>query len=82
MGAPTGSTCTVLALPCRTTVTVARSVETRDGGGVREGSGSAKNSSTCILAAEPSYLTVLLRVRGNTAAERWALNRRREFDRR
>ena len=28
------------------------------------------------------YVTLLLRVRGNTDAERWALERRREFDRR
>ncbi len=38
--------------------------------------------SVGVLAAELPYVTVLLRVRGNTAAERWALNRRREFDRR
>jgi len=38
--------------------------------------------SVDVLAAELPYVTVLLRVRGNTAAERWALNRRREFDRR
>ncbi|MBW3648754.1 MAG: TetR/AcrR family transcriptional regulator [Actinobacteria bacterium] len=38
--------------------------------------------SVDVLAAELPYVTLLLRVRGNTAAERWALNRRREFDRR
>jgi len=38
--------------------------------------------SVDVLAAELPYVIVLLRVRGNTAAERWALNRRREFDRR
>jgi AcrR family transcriptional regulator len=32
--------------------------------------------------AELPYVTLLLRVRGNTEAERWALSRRREFDRR
>jgi AcrR family transcriptional regulator len=34
-----------------------------------------------VLAAELPYVTLLLRVRGNTATERWALDRRREFDR-
>jgi AcrR family transcriptional regulator len=35
-----------------------------------------------VLIAELPYVTLLLRVRGNTAAERWALERRREFDHR
>ena len=35
-----------------------------------------------VLIAELPYVTLLLRVRGNTATERWALERRREFDRR
>ncbi len=35
-----------------------------------------------VLTAELPYVTLLLRVRGNTAAERWALERRREFDHR
>lgn len=35
-----------------------------------------------VLAAELPYVTLLLRVRGNTAAERWALERRRDFDQR
>lgn len=35
-----------------------------------------------VLAALLPYVTLLLRVRGNTEAERWALERRREFDRR
>jgi AcrR family transcriptional regulator len=34
-----------------------------------------------VLCAELAYVTLLLRVRGNTATERWALERRREFDR-
>ncbi|MGA2209527.1 MAG: TetR/AcrR family transcriptional regulator [Acidimicrobiales bacterium] len=34
-----------------------------------------------VLCAELPYVTVLLRVRGNTDTERWALDRRREFDR-
>ncbi len=34
-----------------------------------------------VLCAEAPYVTVLLRVRGNTETERWALERRREFDR-
>ncbi|MFI9649079.1 TetR/AcrR family transcriptional regulator [Streptomyces sp. NPDC052040] len=33
-----------------------------------------------VLTAELPYVTLLLRVRGNTATERWALERRREFD--
>ncbi len=38
--------------------------------------------SVQVLAARLPYVTLLLRVRGNTAAERWALERRREFDNR
>jgi AcrR family transcriptional regulator len=34
-----------------------------------------------VLAERLPYVTLLLRVRGNTEAERWALERRREFDR-
>ena len=33
-----------------------------------------------VLTSELPYVTLLLRVRGNTATERWALARRREFD--
>lgn len=33
-----------------------------------------------VLMAELPYVTLLLRVRGNTRTERWALERRREFD--
>ncbi|MGA4840748.1 TetR/AcrR family transcriptional regulator [Streptomyces sp. G45] len=33
-----------------------------------------------VLVAELPYVTLLLRVRGNTDTERWALDRRREFD--
>src|SRR4028118_2211571 len=33
--------------------------------------------SARVLAAELPYVTLLLRVRGNTATERWALERRR-----
>lgn len=33
-----------------------------------------------VLVAQLPYVTLLLRVRGNTEAERWALERRREFD--
>ena len=36
--------------------------------------------SARVLAAELPYVTLLLRVHGNTDAERWALQRRREFD--
>ncbi|MFJ4034724.1 TetR/AcrR family transcriptional regulator [Streptomyces griseoluteus] len=35
-----------------------------------------------VLMAELPYVTLLLRVRGNTEAERWALERRRDFDHR
>lgn len=33
-----------------------------------------------VLISELPYVTLLLRVRGNTDAERWAMERRREFD--
>ncbi|MEU8788057.1 TetR/AcrR family transcriptional regulator [Streptomyces sp. NPDC048643] len=33
-----------------------------------------------VLTSELPYVTLLLRVRGNTETERWALERRREFD--
>lgn len=35
-----------------------------------------------VLADQLPYVTLLLRVHGNTGTERWALERRREFDRR
>ncbi|MEV6962827.1 TetR/AcrR family transcriptional regulator [Streptomyces sp. NPDC051207] len=35
-----------------------------------------------VLLRELPYVTLLLRVRGNTGTERWALDRRREFDHR
>jgi AcrR family transcriptional regulator len=35
-----------------------------------------------VLIGELPYVTLLLRVRGNTATERWALERRRDFDHR
>ncbi|MFM9449181.1 TetR/AcrR family transcriptional regulator [Streptomyces acidiscabies] len=35
-----------------------------------------------VLITELPYVTLLLRVRGNTETERWALERRREFDHR
>jgi AcrR family transcriptional regulator len=35
-----------------------------------------------VLIAELPSVTLLLRVRGNTKTERWAMERRREFDRR
>lgn len=34
-----------------------------------------------ILVAKPAEVSLLLRVRGNTAIERWAIGRRRQFDR-
>ena len=41
---------------------------------------SLVRSSVELLIDELPYVTLLLRVRGNTAVERSALNRRREFD--
>lgn len=38
--------------------------------------------SADVLVAQLPYVTLLLRVRGNTTAERWALSQRREFDKR
>ncbi|MFD3457238.1 TetR/AcrR family transcriptional regulator [Streptomyces sp. NPDC058691] len=38
--------------------------------------------TTEVLMAELPYVTLLLRVRGNTKTERWAMERRREFDHR
>ncbi|GAA1358585.1 TetR/AcrR family transcriptional regulator [Streptomyces beijiangensis] len=35
-----------------------------------------------VLMTELPYVTLLLRVRGNTKTERWAMGRRREFDQR
>ncbi|GGV02526.1 TetR family transcriptional regulator [Streptomyces filipinensis] len=35
-----------------------------------------------VLIGELPYVTLLLRVRGNTETERWALERRRDFDHR
>ncbi|MEU2712857.1 TetR/AcrR family transcriptional regulator [Streptomyces sp. NPDC007205] len=35
-----------------------------------------------VLIGDLPYVTLLLRVRGNTATERWALERRRDFDHR
>ncbi len=42
----------------------------------------AVRRSVEVLVAELPYVTLLLRVRGNTTTERWALQRRRELDRR
>lgn len=38
--------------------------------------------TTEVLMDELPYVTLLLRVRGNTPTERWAMERRREFDQR
>ncbi|MEU5978169.1 TetR/AcrR family transcriptional regulator [Streptomyces sp. NPDC047315] len=35
-----------------------------------------------VLVSDLPYVTLLLRVRGNTKTERWAMERRREFDQR
>ena len=37
--------------------------------------------ATTVLVEELPYVTLLLRVRGNTSTERWAIARRHEFDR-
>ena len=37
-------------------------------------------AQVAVLMAELPYVTLLLRVRGNTETERWALERRRAFD--
>ena len=42
----------------------------------------AVRGSARVLAAELPYVTLLLRVHGNTEAERWALGQRRDIDRR
>jgi len=42
----------------------------------------AIRGTTEVLIAELPYVTLLLRVRGNTETERWAMERRREFDQR
>jgi AcrR family transcriptional regulator len=36
--------------------------------------------TTRVLTDELPYVTLLLRIRGNTDTERWAMERRREFD--
>ena len=38
--------------------------------------------TVAVLMDELPYVTLLLRVRGNTQTERWAMKRRREFDQR
>ncbi|ANY05516.1 TetR/AcrR family transcriptional regulator [Pseudonocardia sp. HH130630-07] len=53
--------------------------------GAREGSPSDRlrvivGEQVGVLMAELPYVTLLLRVRGNTETERWALERRRAFD--
>lgn len=42
----------------------------------------AVRRSVEVLAEQQPYVTLLLRVRGNTGAEQWALAQRRELDRR
>ncbi|MGW8377707.1 TetR/AcrR family transcriptional regulator [Streptomyces sp. ODS28] len=55
--------------------------------GAREGRAIARleyvtRRTAEVLMAELPYVTLLLRVRGNTETERWAMARRREFDQR
>ena len=55
--------------------------------GAKNGSAVARleyvtRSTTVVLMDELPYVTLLLRVRGNTKTERWAMERRREFDQR
>jgi AcrR family transcriptional regulator len=42
--------------------------------------GTAVRRMVEVLTSELPYVTLLLRVRGNTDTERWAMERRREFD--
>lgn len=56
-----------------------------DAPGARTGSPSQRlwhivRGQVRVLTAELPYVTLLLRVRGNTETERWALERRRAFD--
>jgi AcrR family transcriptional regulator len=56
-----------------------------DSDGARTGSPLARlryivRGQVEVLVDELPYVTLLLRVRGNTESERWALERRREFD--
>lgn len=56
-----------------------------DGPGARTGTPSERlraivRAQVAVLMAELPYVTLLLRVRGNTETERWALERRRAFD--
>lgn len=56
-----------------------------DEAGSREGSAVDRlehviRGSTLVLVEQLPYVTLLLRVRGNTETERWALGQRRTFD--
>ncbi|MFD8380382.1 TetR/AcrR family transcriptional regulator [Streptomyces sp. NPDC059679] len=53
--------------------------EARDGRAV-ERLEHVTRRTTEVLMAELPYVTLLLRVRGNTDTERWAMARRRDFD--
>ncbi len=44
------------------------------------GCGYIVRGQVAVLQRDLPYVTLLLRVRGNTESERWALERRREFD--
>jgi AcrR family transcriptional regulator len=55
--------------------------ESCDGGAV-ERLEHVTRRTTEVLMEELPYVTLLLRVRGNTKTERWAMERRREFDQR
>jgi AcrR family transcriptional regulator len=53
-----------------------------DGGRAEERLRHLVTRTAATLVAQLPYVTLLLRVRGNTPTELWALQRRREFDRR
>jgi AcrR family transcriptional regulator len=55
--------------------------EARNGPAVRQLEYVIRRTAV-VLMDELPYVTLLLRVRGNTTTERWAMERRREFDQR
>ena len=59
---------------------VAEAVATDDGRSAAERLRATVESAVRLLAAHRPAVTLLLRVRGNTATELWALERRRDFD--
>ncbi|HEX3605682.1 MAG TPA: TetR/AcrR family transcriptional regulator [Candidatus Dormibacteraeota bacterium] len=60
---------------------VLEEAETREGRAIDRLEHMVRGSIRVVVEELP-YVTLLLRVRGNTRAEQWALQRRREFDNR